>query len=86
MKQSSQVEHPMHILNYQIVQSLYKSSNTLVYRAIKTKHNPFVMLRILKKDYPTSEELACYRQEYDIMCRLAHLEWRSACHKGNKLM
>ncbi|OQW91243.1 MAG: hypothetical protein BWK79_17395, partial [Beggiatoa sp. IS2] len=63
----------MNILNYQITEQLYDSQNSLVYRAIKNENNQPVILKILKEDYPTPEELTRYRQEYDIMRRLNQL-------------
>jgi len=60
--------------NYQIVNEIYQSVNSLVYRAIRNEDNQPVILKVLKSEYPTPEELTRYRQEYDIIRRLANLE------------
>jgi predicted ATPase len=52
--------------NYQILTLIYESPNSLVYRAIRDEDNQPVILKVLKEDYPTPEELTRYRQEYEI--------------------
>jgi serine/threonine protein kinase len=52
--------------NYQISTQIYESANSLVYRGIRKKDNQPVILKVLKEDYPTPEELTRYRQEYEI--------------------
>ncbi|RKZ87502.1 MAG: hypothetical protein DRR19_13585, partial [Candidatus Parabeggiatoa sp. nov. 1] len=54
------------ITNYQIAQQIYESANSLVYRGMRKKDNQPVILKVLKQDYPTPEELTRYRQEYEI--------------------
>jgi len=51
---------------YQIFAQIYESANSLVYRAIRTPDAQPVILKLLKQDYPTPEELVRYRQEYEI--------------------
>ena len=53
--------------HYPIQAQIYESANSLVYRAIADKDNQPVILKMLKEDYPTQEELTRYRQEYDII-------------------
>ena len=54
------------IKDYQIVQKIYESANSLVYRA-NLKHNRQpIILKILKENYPTPSELNRYKQEYEI--------------------
>jgi predicted ATPase/class 3 adenylate cyclase/GAF domain-containing protein/tRNA A-37 threonylcarbamoyl transferase component Bud32 len=60
--------------NYQISTQIYESANSVVYRGVRNEDNQQVILKILKEDYPTPEELTRYRQEYDITRRLADLE------------
>jgi predicted ATPase/serine/threonine protein kinase/class 3 adenylate cyclase/GAF domain-containing protein len=62
------------ITNYQITKQIYESANSLVYRALRDEDNQAVILKVLKEDYPSPEELTRYRQEYDITRRLANLE------------
>jgi predicted ATPase/class 3 adenylate cyclase/GAF domain-containing protein/tRNA A-37 threonylcarbamoyl transferase component Bud32 len=62
------------IPNYQIGTQIYESANSLVYRGIRKKDNQPVILKILKEDYPTPEELTRYRQEYTIMRQLVEVD------------
>jgi serine/threonine protein kinase len=55
---------------YQIRAQIYESANSLVYRAIRTQDSQPIILKLLKQDYPTPEELVRYRQEYDLTHRL----------------
>ncbi len=52
--------------DYQIIQKIYESANSLVYRAIFKPDNQPVVLKILKENYPTPSELTRYEQEYEI--------------------
>ncbi|MDM8560347.1 AAA family ATPase, partial [Candidatus Parabeggiatoa sp. HSG14] len=60
--------------NYQISTQIYESANSLVYRGVRKKDNQPVILKVLKEDYPTPEELTRYRQEYDIIRHLANID------------
>ncbi|MFN5970324.1 MAG: AAA family ATPase [Microcystis sp.] len=53
-------------IDYTIIDQLYESHNSLVYRAILKKNNQPIILKILKENYPTLSELARYKQEYEI--------------------
>jgi serine/threonine protein kinase len=64
----------INIPNYQITKQIYESANSLVYRGLRKKDNQAVILKVLKEDYPSPEELTRYRKEYDITRRLADLE------------
>ena len=52
--------------DYQIIEKLYESDNSTVYRAILKENNQPIILKILKENYPTPSELARYKQEFDI--------------------
>jgi predicted ATPase/GAF domain-containing protein/tRNA A-37 threonylcarbamoyl transferase component Bud32 len=54
------------INNYQIIEKIFDSANTLVYRGQKTEDNQPVILKVLKENYPSPEKLTHYRQEYEI--------------------
>ena len=54
------------LLGYQIREQIYESANSLVYRGIRQSDDRPVILKLLKLDYPTPEELRRYKQEYDI--------------------
>jgi len=51
---------------YQILSSIYESINSVVYRGIRQQDNQPIILKMLKKDYPTVQELTRYKQEYEI--------------------
>lgn len=52
--------------DYQIIQKIYESANSLVYRGIFKPNIQPVILKILKENYPTPSELNRYKQEYEI--------------------
>jgi len=54
------------IANYHINEPIYESTNSLVSRGLRKEDNQPVILKVLKEDYPTPEELTRYRQEYEI--------------------
>jgi len=62
------------IPNYQISTKIYESANSIIYRATRIDKNQPVILKILKEEYPTPEELTRYRQEYEIISRLAEID------------
>jgi len=45
---------------------IYESSASLVYRGRSVEDNHAIVVKLLKQDYPSSQELICYRQEYEI--------------------
>jgi predicted ATPase/class 3 adenylate cyclase len=54
------------IPGYRLVQRIYESENSLVVKATRERDGMPVVLKILKNDFPTIEELARYRREYEI--------------------
>ncbi|MEG4224706.1 AAA family ATPase [Microcoleus sp. N9_B2] len=50
----------------EITELVYESANSLVYRAFRQPDCLPVVLKILKENYPTPQELARYRTEYKI--------------------
>ena len=52
--------------NSQLKEPIYESANSIVYRGIRNEDNQSVILKMLKEDYPTPDELTRYRQEYEI--------------------
>ncbi len=60
--------------NYSIQSSIYESAKSVIYRGFRTQDNLKVILKVLKEDYPTPEELMRYRQEYEITRDLAKKE------------
>ncbi len=55
---------------YAIDELLYESSNSLVYRALRSQGCLPVVLKILKEDYPSPRELVRYKQEFRITSTL----------------
>ncbi|HEY9835891.1 MAG TPA: hypothetical protein V6D27_03280, partial [Vampirovibrionales bacterium] len=45
---------------------IYESSNSLLYRGIREQDNQSIILKFLKENYPTPQELIRYRTEYEI--------------------
>ncbi|SKB13861.1 putative Mitogen-activated protein kinase kinase [Planktothrix sp. PCC 11201] len=54
------------IAGVEVKTCIYESANSLVYRAIQQSNNEPIILKILKENYPTPQELARYRTEYQI--------------------
>jgi predicted ATPase/class 3 adenylate cyclase/GAF domain-containing protein/tRNA A-37 threonylcarbamoyl transferase component Bud32 len=45
---------------------IYESANSLVYRGFRQSNHQPIILKVLKENYPTPQELARYRTEYQI--------------------
>ncbi|HEY9611362.1 AAA family ATPase, partial [Allocoleopsis sp.] len=54
------------IAGYKVLTQIYESANSLVYRGKKDQDNKTVILKVLKENYPTPQELTRYKQEYEI--------------------
>lgn len=54
------------IADCRLVEHLYESENSIVYRGQRQAEPHQVILKVLKEDYPTASELTRYRQEYEI--------------------
>ncbi|MEG4007820.1 AAA family ATPase [Microcoleus sp. Pol11C1] len=50
----------------EVTELIYESANSLVYRAFRQPDSLPVILKVLKENYPTPQELARYRTEYKI--------------------
>jgi predicted ATPase/signal transduction histidine kinase/tRNA A-37 threonylcarbamoyl transferase component Bud32 len=55
--------------NYQIFDTIYESANSIIYRGLREDNQP-IILKMLKTNYPTVDELARYQQEYNILHEL----------------
>jgi len=53
-----------------IVNQIYESANSSIYRGIINKNQQPVIVKLLKEDYPTPAALYRYQQEYEITRRL----------------
>ncbi|EGK85322.1 GAF domain-containing protein [Microcoleus vaginatus PCC 9802] len=53
---------------------IYESSTSLVYRGHNEQNNQPVIIKLIKEDYPTPEELNRYKREYEITANLSQLD------------
>lgn len=60
----------MDISGYQILNQIYESTNSLVYRGIREQDCQAVILKVLKQHYAAPGEVIRYKQEYEIAQRL----------------
>ncbi|AUB39656.1 Serine/threonine protein kinase [Nostoc flagelliforme CCNUN1] len=51
---------------YQILEQLYSGSRTQVYRAVRECDRLPVVIKLLKREYPTFSELVQFRNQYAI--------------------
>ena len=58
------------IANYLLTEKIYESINSEVYRGIRESDGQTFILKVLKQDYPTPQELIRYKQEYQITRKL----------------
>ncbi|NES82156.1 MAG: serine/threonine-protein kinase PknK, partial [Moorea sp. SIO2B7] len=54
------------ISGYQVIEKLYESNNSLVYRGHRIVDSQPVILKILKQPYPPPEKIAWFKREYTI--------------------
>jgi PAS domain S-box-containing protein len=59
------------IPGYTIVEQLYFGSRTAVYRAIQTVRQHSVVIKVLRRDYPSFSELVQFRNQYTIAKHLS---------------
>ncbi len=52
---------------YQAVEKVYESSRSLVYRAHRSADQRPVMLKVLRQEYPSRQEIARFQREYEII-------------------
>jgi predicted ATPase/GAF domain-containing protein len=65
------IVNPMITLTgYQILGKIYESFNSKVYQGIRIADHQPVILKVLRQDYPTPQELTRYKQEYKTISRL----------------
>jgi serine/threonine protein kinase len=58
------------ISGYQILEQVYESQRSLVYRGLRNQDAHPIILKVLKKEYPTPEEIARFKLEYEIIRNL----------------
>ncbi|MEB3827970.1 SpoIIE family protein phosphatase [Phormidium sp. CCY1219] len=62
------------ISGYTILESIYNSDNSIVYRARRDADGESVILKRLSEDYPDPDKLKRYKREYEITRTLQNLE------------
>ncbi|MEL6928994.1 MAG: AAA family ATPase [Cyanobacteria bacterium J06600_6] len=58
------------IANYFLTEKIYESINSEVYRGTRKSDGQKFILKFLKQDYPSLQEITRYRQEYQILRQL----------------
>ncbi|MGG6263691.1 trifunctional serine/threonine-protein kinase/ATP-binding protein/sensor histidine kinase [Leptolyngbya sp. AN03gr2] len=58
---------------YEIVEKIYESSKTLVYRGVRSNDQKPVVIKALKNQYPTPREIAVFRKQYSLANHLGIL-------------
>ena len=58
------------LTGYKIVEKIYSSSETLVFRGIREKDQISVVIKFLRQEYPKFEKLVQFRNEYTIIKNL----------------
>ncbi len=59
------------LTGYKIKEEIFKSGNSSIYRGTRVSDNYPVVIKLLNREYPTSEELSAFTREYEIMDRLS---------------
>ena len=54
------------INGYEVIEQLYESDNSQVYRARRQSDELSVIIKMLKDEYPSPERIARFKSEYDI--------------------
>ncbi|MEG4505484.1 AAA family ATPase [Microcoleus sp. F6_B4] len=72
--QNTNTHSTVQIPNYQVLETVYSGSRTLVYRAIRTNDGFPVVIKLLKNQYPTFNELVQFRNQYTIAKNLHQAE------------
>ncbi|WP_254563714.1 AAA family ATPase [Oscillatoria sp. HE19RPO] len=54
------------MLNYKIIETLYESSQSIVYRTVRRSDRQSVIIKLLKDAYPSPEKIAKFKREYEL--------------------
>jgi serine/threonine protein kinase len=58
------------IPDYEYLEKIHDSLTTLVYRARRIRDSQPVIIKILKKAYPSSQDIYIFKQQYELMKNL----------------
>lgn len=56
----------IHLTGYEVLETIYDGSRTLVYRALRQPDREFVILKLLKNPYPDTIELVQFKNQYTL--------------------
>jgi len=56
--------------NYEINHKIYEGVKSVVYRGKSCQKEQPVIIKVLKAEYPSIEEIVCWRQEHEIIQNL----------------
>ena len=56
--------------NYEVTEKVYESSRTVVYRGYRASDRQPVVLKTHRTEYPSAEEVARFRREYELGCQV----------------
>lgn len=56
----------MKLVGYQFLEQIYSGAKTLVYRGIQEKSGKSVVIKLLRSEYPSFQELLLFRNQYTI--------------------
>ncbi|MDX1957957.1 MAG: AAA family ATPase [Leptospiraceae bacterium] len=54
------------IPDYKILEQIYESSQSIIYKAISEQTNQNVIIKIMRNEYPSQEELTRFQREFEI--------------------
>jgi predicted ATPase/signal transduction histidine kinase len=54
------------ISGYRVIEQIYLSNQTVIYRGVREKDQKPVAIKLMRKEYPTSQEIAQFRNQYSI--------------------
>lgn len=60
----------LELADYTVAEQIYSSYHSLIYRGVRKSDQQPVVLKMLKRDYPTAMELACFKREYQLPAEL----------------
>ncbi|MBO3463641.1 trifunctional serine/threonine-protein kinase/ATP-binding protein/sensor histidine kinase [Aetokthonos hydrillicola] len=60
-------EPPFHLPGYTLVEQIYQGSRTEVYRAIQTDQQRPVVIKVLRREYPSFSELVQFRNQFMLL-------------------
>lgn len=56
----------INIPNYQLKEEIFQSERTIIYRAIRSKDQLNVIIKILNEEYPSNDKIARFKHEFNI--------------------